>query len=462
MTRAQNAAREARSAAGSRRSTARTVFLIVAGTLLLTEFSARFALRWVKEPEQEVRFVFNEVWSHARNPFHMPDRGLFWRMIPGYSEGLISINGEGFRGPAFAREKPAGTYRVVVLGDSVAFGYGVGEHATYARQLELLLNQGQSGAPVGSRLRVEVINAGVTGYTSWQGLFMYERTIQHLAPDLVIVVFGYNDHHSTLLSDAGRYRRRYVVAATEALASTASFRLIVRVRDLVIGNELRREPVARVSVTEFEENLLALRARAEANGARCLFLTVPVRQGLPLVENFRAVDYDEDGRQMRVWMRQIDFAARLLGPLRGADVRRHFLDSRASLGAFARDADACAIVRSLSVKYPDFAIFWYLTTVCGSGGDQGATLARIEAADSERHEMKAYNARLLEMAQRFGFDVIDLALAFRAAGSSELFVDVVHPTLEGHALIARVLADHVGRQQRSAESRTRLWRNNNN
>lgn len=456
MTRSQSTAREARSAASSRRLTARTVFLIVAGTLLLTELSAGLAMKWVKEPEQEVRFAFNEVWSHARNPFHTPDRDLFWRMIPGYSEGLISINGEGFRGPAFTREKPAGTYRIVVLGDSVAFGYGVGEHATYARQLELLLNQGQSGTQVDSRSRVEVVNAGVTGYTSWQGRLLYERTIQKFAPDLVIVLFGYNDHHSTLLSDAERYRRRYVVAAAEALATTASFRFMVRVRDLMIGNQLRREPVARASVAEFEENLLTLRARAQADGARCLFLTVPVRQGLPLVENFRAVDYEEDGRRRRVWMRQIDFAARLLGPLRGADVRRHFLDSRTSLDAFARDVAACAMVRGLSAKYPDLAIFWYLTTVCGSGGDASATLAQTEAADSERREMNAYNARLLEMTQRFRFDVIDLALAFRAEGSSELFADVVHPTPAGHALIARVLADRVGRHRRSADSRGRI------
>lgn len=107
-----------------------------------------------EEPEQEVRFAFNEVWSHARNPFHRPDRDLFWRMIPGYTEGLISINGEGFRGPAFARKKPAGTYRVVVPSDSIAFGIASLKHATYACPLELLLNQGQSGALVGSRSRV--------------------------------------------------------------------------------------------------------------------------------------------------------------------------------------------------------------------------------------------------------------------------------------------------------------------
>ena len=107
----------------------------------------------------------------------------------------------------------------------------------------------------------------------------------------------------------------------------------------------------------------------------------------------------------------IDFAARLLGPLRGADARRHFLDSRASLKAFAWDVAARAMVRSLSAKYPDFAIFWYLTSVCGSGTDRRAMLAQTEAADSERPEMKAYNTRLLDMVQRFRFDVVRRVLA---------------------------------------------------
>lgn len=74
--------------------------------------------------------------------------------------------------------------------------------------------------------------------------------------------------------------------------------------------------------------------------------------------------------------------------------------------------------------------------------------------------MEAYNARLLEMAQRFRFDVIDLARVFRAEGSRDLFHDVIHPTPAGHALIARVLADHLA-QRRSADRPRGLWPDNN-
>ena len=409
------------------------------GTLVLVEIAARIALPWVPEPEARVRFAFEEVWSHGRNPFHTPDRDLLWRMIPGYSEGLIRINDEGFRGPTFARDKPVGTYRVVVLGDSVTFGYGVAEDATYARQLERLLDE--AGARGGGN-RAEVINAGVIGYTSWQGRLLYERTVGRFAPDLVVVLFGYNDHHSAVQSDAQRYGRRHLAAIADNLAATGAFRLLKRVCDRVAGTDLRRAPVPRVSVNDFEANLLALRQRAEADGARTLFLTVPVRQTLPLVENFRAVDYDEDDAPRRVWMRQIDFAVRLLGPVRGAEIRRHFLDGRSSLTAFAEDAAACARVRGLATRYPEFAIFWYLSAACGGPG-RDAALARAEAADSERRELEAYNGRLAKMVATSGLDVLDVAQAFRTGDSRALLGDVVHPTHAGHTLIARLLAGRI-------------------
>jgi GDSL-like Lipase/Acylhydrolase family len=101
---------------------------------------------------------------------------------------LAEVNNLGLRGPDVTEEKPAGTRRVLLLGDSFTFGVGVREEDTFARRLEVDLNR---AAPSGER--VEVINAGVQGYNTRDEVFYLEREWLKLEPDLVIIVFYLND-----------------------------------------------------------------------------------------------------------------------------------------------------------------------------------------------------------------------------------------------------------------------------
>jgi len=71
----------------------------------------------------------------------------------------VHINSIGLRSPEIAVPKPPGTKRVLVLGDSVAFGWGVAEEETFSRRLERALRP-QLACPV------EVVDAGVTGYAT--------------------------------------------------------------------------------------------------------------------------------------------------------------------------------------------------------------------------------------------------------------------------------------------------------
>ncbi len=432
----------------SRRFTlALAAILTGAVTLLLVEGLSRLILSQLPESEADVRFAFSDVWAHTKNPFHMADRELFWRLIPGYSDGLVTISSQGFRTPEFSPRKPPGTYRVVVFGDSVTFGYKVTEGETYPRRLEQMLAPHVATQLNSSRTRVEVINVGVTGYTSWQGRLLYETTVSHWAPDLVVIMFGYNDHHSALQSDAEKYQNRYLTPIANLLSNTGMLRLVVRLHERAFGASLRQEPLPRVSVDEFQRNLLAMRARAEADGARALFMTTAVRPGIPLVENFHAVDYLQGNRRRRVWVRQIDFAVGLLGRREGLNVYRHFVDSSSGLEQFDRDADACEKVKALSVQYPDFPIFAYLDGSCATARDDPkgaqAAQARAHAADRERRDLEEYNTRLRQMAGTFHMDVVDLAEVFERRGTALLLSDVVHPTPAGHAVVAEALTDWI-------------------
>ena len=96
------------------------------------------------------------------------------------------INGQGMRAERdYAIPKPAGTRRIVVLGDSYTMGYEVAEPQCYARVLERELSARGH--------KVEVLNAGVSGYSTAEEYLRLTRELQPYEPDVVLVGFYGND-----------------------------------------------------------------------------------------------------------------------------------------------------------------------------------------------------------------------------------------------------------------------------
>jgi hypothetical protein len=106
-------------------------------------------------------------------------------------EFTLTTNSLGFRGPDVAREKAPGTYRILVLGDSVVFGWGIPDEDTFVRRLERDLNAKGDGR------RYEVLNTGHPVYDSTQEAALLEREGLPLAPDLVLLVYVINDIEPT-------------------------------------------------------------------------------------------------------------------------------------------------------------------------------------------------------------------------------------------------------------------------
>ena len=94
---------------------------------------------------------------------------------------VFHTNRLGFRGPEITPAKPAGTSRIVVLGDSFVAGSGVPDSDVFTRQLELKWNQVDPTAPV------EVVNLGRVGSSPIRELDLYEKFGTQLQPDLVIL-----------------------------------------------------------------------------------------------------------------------------------------------------------------------------------------------------------------------------------------------------------------------------------
>ena len=101
----------------------------------------------------------------------------------------IVVNHHGFRGDPLAMPKPENTFRIFAIGESSTFGWkGVTSHTqSWPRLLQQLLRDTYG------HYNIEVINAGVPGYTSVEQRVNYMLRISRLAPDALLIYHGNND-----------------------------------------------------------------------------------------------------------------------------------------------------------------------------------------------------------------------------------------------------------------------------
>jgi len=132
------------------------------------------------------------------------DPDLKYELTPGasgtFSGTYVKINSQGFRGPE-PSSSPSGP-RVIVLGDSIAFGNFLNWEDTFSGQLEQRLHS--------AKRAVEVLNFGVGGYDVLQEVALLESRGLKYRPDLVVVAYCLNDISiaSTSLDHIERMRSR--------------------------------------------------------------------------------------------------------------------------------------------------------------------------------------------------------------------------------------------------------------
>lgn len=101
---------------------------------------------------------------------------------------LISTNSDGWRDDEFYLEKPADTKRIVVLGDSVAFGWGVEKDERYSEVLEELLGSAFT------EFKWEVYVFSAPGYSLFNEVEVLKEQALLYDPDLIIYSYVHNDH----------------------------------------------------------------------------------------------------------------------------------------------------------------------------------------------------------------------------------------------------------------------------
>lgn len=159
-------------------------------TLLIIEGVTRFIYTAVKLDYQIEMSRYAAVMKR-------PDErgGVSHVHVPGTRATLmavpVEINSHGFRDAESPQEKAGNVFRILLLGDSLTFGWGARAEDRFSNRLEQSLNA--EAARRGLATRIEVINTGVGNYNTVQEVEFFAQAGRQWKPDLVLLNYFIND-----------------------------------------------------------------------------------------------------------------------------------------------------------------------------------------------------------------------------------------------------------------------------
>jgi lysophospholipase L1-like esterase len=377
-----------------------------------------------------------------------PDRYLFWRLKPNIRMRLeetpeqygayvigtrkapyafeVRTGSHGYNSPEFDCAHKGSLFRIVTLGDSRTMAEGVPFDDLYGRRLEALLR-----ARPGNR-GYEVVNAGVSGYSSYQGLIELERELLSCAPDVVTVLFGINDQDLDQgISDVDKAARFDTPVTTLRAWSNRSMlvyflrRQAWQLHGWLFGKTPARTldyagagpRKARVPLEAYARNLERIAELGRSSGFRPVFLILPSSPYAYYPELFP------------------DQAAL---PAEAA----HALDSVEAL-VDQQPAAAETRLRALLQERPESSRARHLLA------RSLQRLGRFEEAHAVFVEMNRsiifsrYEAIVRQVAAARAVTLVDLTPEFTALRREPLYLDDMHPNRLGHEIIARRLHEEL-------------------
>ena len=205
------------------------------------------------------------------------DHRLFWKLrqnrteISRFFEGRsYHTNNLGLRGPDIgAKTRP----RLLMLGNSCTFGWGVNDDQTFSAQLQRLLGN-----------EYEIINGGVPGYSSYQGRLFFEDDLIKLQPDVVFIMFSWNDLWAAangIPDKEQKFPPQAIIDVQNCLSRLHTYRLLKKLLLTPIEQNPdslfdRQNIVYRVSIPDYAANLRDICRFARDHTYRPILLTSPV------------------------------------------------------------------------------------------------------------------------------------------------------------------------------------------
>ena len=177
------------------------VVLLLLGSIIISALVGEFIVRGVlpQITYKQARVVGLRVFAESEVvPFALQPNLQTNHL--GYTREFdhkVRTNNLGLRGKDIFLEKQENVFRILMLGDSMTFGWGVEDEQTVSALLEKRMND------LLPDKRIEVLNAGFSDGYSPDSYYAFMRDVGlRLQPDLVIVnLFPYNDLSDMLEMD---------------------------------------------------------------------------------------------------------------------------------------------------------------------------------------------------------------------------------------------------------------------
>ncbi len=110
----------------------------------------------------------------------------------------LTTNEFGMRSPEVDVKKDPNITRIAIMGDSIAFGWGLPQEKAFPARLRENLKKE-------SNKKFEVLNFAAPGFTSFHAVKQYEQLVHNFKPDILILAFGLFDSHEARLSEGELY-----------------------------------------------------------------------------------------------------------------------------------------------------------------------------------------------------------------------------------------------------------------
>jgi lysophospholipase L1-like esterase len=242
--------------------------------------AAECGLRMADWPTVEGAFEHNAIYwltdpSLVEDPTEHKERSSAGEQVT----FPISTDSSGLRWPIHEMSRPDNTFRILTMGCSTTFGWGVADDQSYPAQLEALIHQ--SG-----HTDVEVINGGQPGYTSFQGLWLWDEVLRFYEPDLVLVGYvvqdardaAYTDRSQAILEGDVDFMKRNTLYKSKVYLALRSILGKVQIR-LKECDRADQKCDQRVPTGDYAANLRSLVEKIQDVGATPVIFGYPLEVG---------------------------------------------------------------------------------------------------------------------------------------------------------------------------------------
>jgi len=168
----------------------------------------------------------------------------------------ININSDGFRGQEIKKDKGE-TYRIIFVGGSTAFGSGsTSDETTIPGFLQKEISN------YGFSSNIEVINAGVSGYSSIEEKYLIENYLLKYEPDLFIIYDGLNDLNNSdglteIFDDDGNTVEIYQIKEKNTQINQFKFKNFPQYRTPFVINQILFNSELNLPHTYFNESMVS-------------------------------------------------------------------------------------------------------------------------------------------------------------------------------------------------------------